>query len=175
MSYIFDIMNGQLAKQSLSIGQFLRSRRKEKGLSQQDLACKIGVRRQTLADLENGKNVGSHLLCSVIAELNLNIKIESNTSLESETTRLSNHETSEPIQSVSIDFDFPYDWSNAGEMSEKVLISKVLRGQRFMDIARLCKRYGIDHIEKQISLRSYDDIRSNLNRVLGNIRLALGT
>ena len=160
---------------SLNIGQFLRSKRKEKGLNQQGLARRIGVRRQTIADLENGKNVGSHLLYCVIKEFNLHFTLESKAALESEPKRLNNHRTPEPSQSVTMDFDFPYDWSNMGNMPDKILISKVLRGQRFMDIARLCKKYGIDHIEKQLELRSYDDIRPKLNNILGNIRLALGT
>ncbi len=168
-------MDMRSEKEPISIGQFLRSKRKEKGLNQQGLARKIGVRRQTIADLENGKNVGSHLLYSVIKEFNLHFTLESKTTLESATKRLNNLTTSEPTQSVTMDFDFPYDWSNMGHMSDTILISKVLRGQRFMDIARLCKKYGINQIEKQIALRSYDDIRPKLNNVIGNIRLAMET
>lgn len=175
MFYIIYIMNGQQEKESLSIGQFLRSKRKEKGLNQEGLACKIGVRRQTIADLENGKNVGSHLLYAVIEEFNLHLTLESKATFESETKRFNNDITSEPVQNVTMDFDFPYDWSNMGEMSDRVLISTVLRGQRFLDIARLCKQYGLDHIEKQANLSIYDDIRPKLNSIMGNIRRAMET
>ncbi len=173
--YILNIMSDPSEKEPLRIGQLLRSKRKGKGLNQQGLARKMGVRRQTIADLENGRNVGSHLLYAVIKEFNLHFTLESKAPSESETKRLNNHKTSEPAQSVTMDFDFPYDWSNTGNMSDKILISRVLRGQRFMDIARLCKKYGIDQIEKQIALRSYDDIRPKLNTIIGNIRLALET
>ena len=44
-----------------------------------------------------------------------------------------------------------------------------------MDIVRLCKKYGLDQIEKQVNLSLYDDIRPKLNSVIGNIRLAMET
>lgn len=168
-------MDRPSTKEHASIGQFLRSKRKDKGFSQQDLARKIGVRRQTIADLENGKNVGIHLLYSVIKEFNLHVTLEPKATSAIEKKRLNNHTTSKPTRSVTMDFDFPYDWSNSGNMSDAILISKVLRGQRFMDIARLCKRYGIDQIENLIDSRSYDDIRPKLKNVIGTIRLALET
>jgi len=168
-------MNKPSAKEQVSIGQCLRSKRKDKGLNQQALARKIGVRRQTIADLENGRNVGIHLLYSVIKEFNLHVTLEPKTTSANETKKPTNHKTSEPTRSVTMDFDFPYDWSNSGNMSDTILISKVLRGQRFLDIARLCKRYGIDQIENQIDSRSYDDIRPKLKNVIGTIRLALET
>jgi transcriptional regulator with XRE-family HTH domain len=168
-------MSRSSIKEHTSIGQCLRSKRKDKGLNQQDLAHKIGVRRQTIADLENGKNVGIHLLYALIKEFNLHVTLDPKATSANETKRLNNHTTSEPTRSVTMDFDFPYDWSNTGNMSDALLISKVLRGQRFMDIARLCKRYGIDQIESQIDSRSYDDIRPKLKNVIGTIRLALET
>jgi transcriptional regulator with XRE-family HTH domain len=159
----------------LSIGQFLRSKRKEKGLNQQDLAQKVGVRRQTIADLENGKNVGSYLLCSVIDTFNLRLSLEPKAFSASEAKTLNNHKKkSEPIQSATVDFDYPYDWSNTGNMPVKIFISKVLRGQRFMDIVKLCKKYGVDQIEKKIALSLYDDIRPKLTNAIKNIRQAMG-
>ncbi len=161
-------------KRFLSIGKLLRSKRKEKGLNQQALARKVGVRRQTIADLENGKNVGSHLLCSVIDTLNLRFSLEPQAVSTSEAKTLNNYEKkSEPIPSVTVDFDYPYDWSNPGNMPHEIFIAKVLRGQRFMDIVRLCKKYGVDHIEKQIASRAYDDIRPKLTNAIKNIRQAM--
>ena len=168
-------MNRHSTTEHANIGQCLRSKRKDRGLNQQDLARKIGVRRQTIADLENGRNVGIHLLYSVIKEFNLHVTLEPKAFSAHETKRLNNHKTSKPTRTVTMDFDFPYDWSNSGNMSDVVLISKVLRGQRFLDIARLCKRYGIDQIDNQIESRSYDDIRPKLKNVIGTIRLALET
>jgi transcriptional regulator with XRE-family HTH domain len=163
------------AKEHENIGQCLRSKRKHKGLNQQDLAHKIGVRRQTIADLENGRNVGIHLFYAVIKEFNLQLTLEPKAASAHETKILYNHKTSEPARSVTMEFDFPYDWSKSGNMSETALISKVLRGQRFLDIARLCKRYGIDQIENQIDSRSYDDIRPKLKKIMATLRLALKT
>ena len=168
-------MNRHSEKEPLTIGQFLRSKRKEKRLNQQGLARKLGVRRQTIADLESGKNVGSHLLYAVIKEFNLHVTLEPKATLENETKRSNKLKSPEPTQNVTMEFDFPYDWSNMGNMSDEILISKVLRAQRFMDIARLCKKYGIDHIEKHMTLGAYDDIRPKLNNVMGNIRRALKT
>lgn len=57
------------AQDSLSFGRLLRQERKALGKSQQEVAATIGTRRQTIADLENGRNVGSHLLFAVLAAL----------------------------------------------------------------------------------------------------------
>ncbi len=53
------------------VGNILREKRKSQGLTQDELAKLMGVRRQTLADLELGKNVGSHLLFNVMTYLGL--------------------------------------------------------------------------------------------------------
>lgn len=57
------------AQDSYSFGSMLRQERKALGKSQEDVAVAIGTRRQTIADLENGKNVGSHMLFAVLAAL----------------------------------------------------------------------------------------------------------
>lgn len=54
---------------SHSFGHLLRQERKALGKSQEEVAAAIGTRRQTIADLENGRNVGSHLLFAVLAAL----------------------------------------------------------------------------------------------------------
>ncbi len=156
----------------LNIGRLLRAQRREKGLSQQDVACKAGVRRQTIADVENGRNVGSHLLQAVIDMLDLQLTVEPATAPERTAQKLHGHSASGSARQAAIDFDFPYDWSNAGNMPDTILIAKVLRGQRFMDIARLCKKYGINRIAHQIAVPAYDDIRPRLNTIMHNIRLA---
>jgi len=157
----------------LEIGRFLRAQRKRRGLNQQDLARRTGVRRQTIADLENGKNAGSHLLYAVMKELGVRFTLEPDAAPEREARRPDSRRTSAPVRGVAHDFDFPYDWPNTGNMPDEILISKVVRGQRFTDIARLCRKYGIDEIEKHLESRSYDDIRTKLNNVMSNIRLAL--
>lgn len=141
-------------------------------MSQHDVACKAGVRRQTIADVENGRNVGSHLLRAVIEMLDLQLTVGPVTAPERTAQKSRGHSASGPARHAAIDFDFPYDWSNAGNMPDTILIAKVLRGQRFMDIARLCKKYGINRIEHQMALPAYDDIRPRLHTIMHNIRMA---
>ncbi len=166
-------MDSNSENEPLHIGRFLRAQRKHRGISQQDLARRTGVRRQTIADLEHGQNTGSHLLYSVMKELGVRFTLEPNAAPQRETKRSDSRRASASVRSAALDFDFPYDWSNTGNVPDEILISKVLRGQRFMDIARLCRKYGIDYIEKHLESRSYDDIRPKLNNVMGTIRLAL--
>ena len=59
----------QRAQDSQTFGRMLRSERKALGKSQDQVAATVGTRRQTIADLENGKNVGSHVLFAVLAAL----------------------------------------------------------------------------------------------------------
>lgn len=57
------------AQDSQTFGQLLRAERKALGKTQADVAAAIGTRRQTIADLESGKNVGSHIVFAVLAAL----------------------------------------------------------------------------------------------------------
>ena len=57
----------QSLQKAEQIGSLLREKRKSMGLTQDELAQQVEVRRQTLADLELGKNVGSHLLIKVMS------------------------------------------------------------------------------------------------------------
>lgn len=166
-------MNRSSEKELLQIGRLLRTKRREMGLRQQDVALRTGVRRQTIADLEHGRNVGSHVVCSVIELLNLQLTVAQHPGIEQKSRAPGASTKDWPAQRVTMDFDFPYDWSNEGNMPDTILISKVLQGQRFMDIARLCKRFGIDHIANQIALPAYDDIRPKLKNALRTIRRAL--
>jgi len=59
----------QSLQKAEQIGSLLREKRKSMGLTQDELAQQVEVRRQTLADLELGKNVGSHLLIKVMEHL----------------------------------------------------------------------------------------------------------
>jgi transcriptional regulator with XRE-family HTH domain len=53
------------------LGSTIRSRRATDRRTQSELASALGVRRQTIADLENGKNVGLHVALAVLQELNI--------------------------------------------------------------------------------------------------------
>ena len=57
------------AQDSQTFGRMLRDERKALGKSQADVAAAVGTRRQTIADLESGKNVGSHILFAALAAI----------------------------------------------------------------------------------------------------------
>ncbi|MCW5323452.1 helix-turn-helix transcriptional regulator [Verminephrobacter aporrectodeae] len=57
------------AQDSRTFGRMLRDERKALGKSQDDVAAAVGTRRQTIADLEHGKNVGSHTVFAVLAAI----------------------------------------------------------------------------------------------------------
>jgi len=63
------------AQDSRTFGRMLRAERKALGKTQSDLAAMIGTRRQTIADLEDGRNVGSHLVFSILGSLGKMVSI----------------------------------------------------------------------------------------------------
>jgi transcriptional regulator with XRE-family HTH domain len=145
------------------VGNILREKRKSQGLTQDELAKLMGVRRQTLADLELGKNVGSHLLFSVMTYLGLGFDLLAQSSHQKNVNQhpKSVREVAETDQ-LSDKFDFPYDWSNPGQLPDDVLIMKVLKRLHFEDIVRLCKRFGVERIDQEIKSDFYDDVRDDL-------------
>ncbi len=57
----------QRAQDGQTFGKLMRAERKKLGKTQDQVAKEIGTRRQTVADLESGKNVGSHIIFAVLA------------------------------------------------------------------------------------------------------------
>lgn len=57
------------------LGQQLRAERKTLGLTQQQLATRVGVTRQTVIDVEHGKNVSLYIVMGVLAALGKALKI----------------------------------------------------------------------------------------------------
>ncbi|MBC2890055.1 helix-turn-helix domain-containing protein [Gordonibacter massiliensis (ex Traore et al. 2017)] len=55
------------------LGDFLKQRRKARGISQADYAEMIGVSHATLSSLENGKPVSSETVMKAISYLGLNL------------------------------------------------------------------------------------------------------
>ena len=159
---------------ALRLGQDLRQQRKALGYTQDQVAKSLHVRRQTIADLEAGKNVGSHLLMGVIGHLGLTFVATQTKSYDTSVKRQPTiaKEVGQSLQ-ISNEFDFPYDWSNPGHMSDDVLIMKVLKRLRFADIVRLCKRFGVDRIDQEIKSNFYDDVREDLVEIMETIHEAL--
>ena len=155
------------------IGAVLREKRKAMGLTQDELSQKMGVRRQTLADLELGKNVGSHLLINVMTYLGVSIDsliAASNQQVISQFPALLKEDAG--IYKISDKFDYPYDSSNPGRLPDHVLIMKVLKRLRFADIVRLCKRFGVERIDQEIKSDFYDDVREDLEEIMETIHEA---
>jgi transcriptional regulator with XRE-family HTH domain len=58
-----------------AVGETIRQKRKLAGLSQEALATAAGVKRRVVADLESGRNVGTHVLLTVLSRLGDRIEI----------------------------------------------------------------------------------------------------
>ena len=63
------------AQDCITFGRLLRQERKALGLFQSDVAQQIGTRRQTIIDLEAGKNVGLHVAFAALAALGKRVTI----------------------------------------------------------------------------------------------------
>jgi transcriptional regulator with XRE-family HTH domain len=57
------------------IGRLIRAERKARGRSQSWVAERVGVRRQTIADLEAGRNVALNVLMGAVASLGKGLTI----------------------------------------------------------------------------------------------------
>jgi HTH-type transcriptional regulator/antitoxin HipB len=64
-----------IARTSVELGRFLRAERRARGRSQAWVAERAGCRRQTIADLEAGRNVASHSLMAALAALGKGVMI----------------------------------------------------------------------------------------------------
>jgi HTH-type transcriptional regulator/antitoxin HipB len=60
---------------SSELGGQLRGERRALGLTQQQLASRVGIARQTLIDLEQGKNVSLQVLMCVLGGLGKGLKV----------------------------------------------------------------------------------------------------
>lgn len=56
----------------MTIGQRIRAARKEAGMTQGELAAKVGIKQPTLSELESGDSAGSTYLPAIAAALGLN-------------------------------------------------------------------------------------------------------
>ena len=163
----------QSLQKAEQIGSLLREKRKSMGLTQDELAQQVEVRRQTLADLEVGKNVGSHLLIKVMEHLGVDFDLlTSNSNQKAVTSYPQSIREKAQIYDVSDKFDYPYDWSNPGHLPDDVLIMKVLKRLRFADIVRLCKRFGVERIDQEIKSDFYGDVREDLEEIMETIHEA---
>ena len=63
------------AQDAITFGKLVRAERKALGFTQEKLAHSLGIRRQSLMDLEAGKNVGIHFAFAVLGGLGKMVSI----------------------------------------------------------------------------------------------------
>lgn len=149
-----------------ALGQKIAATRKAQGLSQKDMAAKIGISPQTMLFVEQGRpNVQIGHYSRALSALAAGI-------LSSQTPHLANHYAKQPVATYTTssstsranalrrhlayrarnpsptqDLEFAYDWSNPG-MTEDTLIRKVVDKGRFHDLALICKQYGLERVRQ---------------------------
>lgn len=168
-----------------ALGQKIAATRKAQGLSQRDMAAKIGISPQTMLFVEQGRpnvQIGhyaralSALAAGVLSSLAPRVAnhyakqpvatytTSSNTSRANALRRHLTHHSRQP--SPTQDLEFAYDWSNSG-MTEDALIRNVVDKGRFHDLAIICKRYGLERV-RQIAgekMKSSSSLRRSLNNI----------
>ena len=68
-----------IARTPLQLANSIRVRRRKLGLSQEELAQKIGVRQRTLSDIENARSARLDTLLRILAVLDLELVVRERT------------------------------------------------------------------------------------------------
>jgi HTH-type transcriptional regulator / antitoxin HipB len=68
-----------IARTPLQLGNYIRQRRRELGLTQEKLAAKVGVRQRTISDVETSAEVRVDTLLRTFAALDLELLIRPRT------------------------------------------------------------------------------------------------
>ncbi len=68
-----------IARTPLQLANWIRERRRKLGLSQVQLAAKIGVRQRTLSDIENARSARLDTLLRILAVLDLELVVRERT------------------------------------------------------------------------------------------------
>jgi HTH-type transcriptional regulator/antitoxin HipB len=71
--------NDKIARTPLQLGNCMREQRRKLGLSQEELAAKIGVRQRTVSDIETSARVRLDTVLRALAALNLELVIRPRT------------------------------------------------------------------------------------------------
>jgi DNA-binding XRE family transcriptional regulator len=168
-----------------ALGQKIAAARKAHGLSQKDMAAKVGISPQTMLFVEQGRpNVQIGHYARALSDLAAGV-------LSSLAPRLANHYAQQPVaacttsshtsranalrrhlthlssqSSPTQDLEFAYDWSNSG-MTEDALIRNVVDKGRFHDLAVVCKRFGLERVRQIASekMKSSPSLRRSLKNI----------
>jgi len=73
------ISTDSIARTPLQLGSFLRERRRQSGLTQEQLATRVGVRQRTISDLEATGIARTATLLAVLAALDLELVVRPRT------------------------------------------------------------------------------------------------
>ena len=68
-----------IARTPLQLGNYIRQRRRELGLTQDKLAAKVGVRQRTVSDLETSAAVRVNTMLRTLAGLDLELVVRPRT------------------------------------------------------------------------------------------------
>ncbi len=69
----------KIARTPLQLGNYIRERRRELGLTQENLAAKIGVRQRTVSDIEKSAAARLDTVLRALAALDLELVIRPRT------------------------------------------------------------------------------------------------
>lgn len=68
-----------IVRSTLQLANYIRAKRRKLGLSQEQLAAKIGVRQKTLSDIENARSARLDTLMRILAILDLELVVRTRT------------------------------------------------------------------------------------------------
>jgi HTH-type transcriptional regulator/antitoxin HipB len=68
-----------IVRSTLQLANSIRVRRRKLGLSQEQLAAKVGVRQGTLSDIENARSARLDTLLRILAVLDLELVVRART------------------------------------------------------------------------------------------------
>jgi HTH-type transcriptional regulator/antitoxin HipB len=68
-----------IARTPLQLGSLIRGRRRKLGLSQEQLAAKVGIRQRTVSDIETSAAVRLETMLRVLAALDLELVVRGRT------------------------------------------------------------------------------------------------
>lgn len=162
------------------LGQKIASTRKDRGITQKEMAAMVGVSPQTMLFIEQGRpNVQIGHYARALSKLGRQtLSLQTQTSTVTDKKSLSDASArSEAVQRhlmvaqqsrapYTHGLEFAYDWSNSG-MADATLIRKVIEKGRFHDLAVICKRFGLEQVRRIANEKIGGS--AALRRAFGNI------
>lgn len=163
-----------------SLGQKIATARKERGITQREMAATVGISPQTMLFIERGRpNVQIGHYARALSVLNapmLSLQTQTQPTaykkaLPSPSARanaIRHHLAVAQQQRATYTgkLEFAYDWSNTN-MTDEMLIRKVVDKGRFHDLAVICKQFGLEQVRRIANERIAAS--ASLRRAFANI------